>query len=47
MTASPEAFQSIVLVGVYLDKGMASFADVLSKDDAETIRAFIVKQANR
>jgi PQQ-dependent dehydrogenase (methanol/ethanol family) len=47
MTASAEAFRSIVLEGAYLDKGMASFAEVLTVEDAETIRAFIVNQANQ
>jgi PQQ-dependent dehydrogenase (methanol/ethanol family) len=47
MTTSAEAFASVVLDGVYLDKGMASFAEVLSPDDAEAVRAFIVSQANQ
>jgi hypothetical protein len=47
MTASAEAFQSIVLDGAYLDKGMASFGEVLSASDAESIRAFIARQANQ
>jgi alcohol dehydrogenase (cytochrome c)/quinohemoprotein ethanol dehydrogenase len=46
MTSSPEAFQSIVLEGALLENGMASFAEVLSDEDTEAIRAFIVYQAN-
>jgi PQQ-dependent dehydrogenase (methanol/ethanol family) len=47
MTASPEAFSSIVLEGAYLDKGMASFSEVLSETDAEAVRAYIVMEANK
>lgn len=47
MTASPEAFNSIVLEGAYLDKGMASYSEVLSETDAEAIRAYIVMEANK
>jgi len=47
MTSSAEAFQSIVLEGAYLDKGMASFAEVLSPQDAEAVRAYIVTEANK
>jgi alcohol dehydrogenase (cytochrome c)/quinohemoprotein ethanol dehydrogenase len=47
MTSSAEAFQSIVLEGAYLDKGMASFAEVLSPEDAEAVRAYIVMEANK
>jgi len=47
MAASAEAFQGVVLNGAMLNKGMASFAEVLSESDAEAIRAFIVRQANQ
>jgi alcohol dehydrogenase (cytochrome c)/quinohemoprotein ethanol dehydrogenase len=47
MTSSAATFQSVVLEGALLDKGMASFAEVLSDNDAEAIRAFIVFQANQ
>jgi quinohemoprotein ethanol dehydrogenase len=47
MTSSAEAFQSIVLEGALLDKGMAPFAEVLDEDDAEAMRAFIVSQTNQ
>ena len=46
MTASDAAFSSVVIDGVYLDKGMASFADVLTPEDAEAVRAFVVERAN-
>jgi hypothetical protein len=36
-----------VLEGAYLDKGMASFSAVLSEDDAEAVRAYIVMEANK
>jgi quinohemoprotein ethanol dehydrogenase len=45
MTSTSEAFHSIVLEGALLDKGMASFAEVLSTDDAEAVRAYVVRQA--
>ena len=47
MSATEAAFQSVVLDGVYLDKGMASFAEVLSPADAEAVRAYVVEQANQ
>ena len=36
-----ESFDAIVLQGAMSQAGMASFADVLSKQDALAIRAFI------
>ena len=47
MTSSAAAFRNIVLEGAYLDKGMASFSEVLSEDDAEAVRAYIVMEANK
>jgi quinohemoprotein ethanol dehydrogenase len=47
MISSNEAFSSVVLGGTLLDNGMASFAEVLSQEDAEAIRAFIVFMANQ
>jgi len=47
MTATTEVFQSIVLEGALLDRGMAGFAEVLSSDDAEAIRAYIARAANQ
>jgi quinohemoprotein ethanol dehydrogenase len=40
-------FLDIVLGGKRASKGMASFADVLSKADAEAIHGYIVKRANQ
>jgi alcohol dehydrogenase (cytochrome c)/quinohemoprotein ethanol dehydrogenase len=45
--ASQEAFDSVVLEGVLLDKGMPSWAQVVSSEDSEAIRAFIVFMANQ
>ena len=47
MSGSAEAFRSVVLEGALLDNGMASFAEVLSEEDAEAVRAFVVRQANQ
>jgi len=47
MISSTAAFNSVVLDGVLLDNGMVSFAEVLSEDDAEAVRAFIVFMANQ
>jgi PQQ-dependent dehydrogenase (methanol/ethanol family) len=44
---SQEAFDSVVLEGVLLDKGMPSWAEVVSSEDSEAIRAFIVFMANQ
>ena len=47
MITSAEAFHSVVMEGVMLDRGMPPWAEVLSDDDAEAIRAFIVYMANQ
>lgn len=47
MTRTTESFASVVLEGIYLDKGMASFAPVLTAEEAESIRAYIAYQANQ
>ena len=47
MTRTTESFASVVLDGIYLDKGMASFAPVLTAEEAESIRAYIAYQANQ
>ncbi len=44
--ATHEAFNDIVLGGLYEEKGMASFADLLSEEDAAAIHAYIIKRAN-
>jgi quinohemoprotein ethanol dehydrogenase len=40
------AFKDIVLGGLRKDKGMASFADVVSPDDADAIHAYLIARAN-
>lgn len=47
MTSSPEAFRSVVMEGALLGKGMAAFAEVMDEDDSESVRAFVVSQANQ
>ncbi len=39
-------YENIVLGGALADGGMASFKDVLSKDDVEAIRAYVLQQAH-
>ncbi len=46
MSADAAAWRSIVREGALQDKGMVSFAQVLSDDGAEAIRAYVVRQAN-
>jgi len=40
------SFDDIVLGGALADNGMASFKDVLSKDDAHAIKAYILQQSH-
>ena len=47
MTAETHGrFNDIVLKGLYVDKGMASFADLLSQADADAIHAYLIARAN-
>ncbi len=39
-------FKDIVLGGARKDKGMASFADILTVDDADAIHAYLIARAN-
>ncbi|MGV3593082.1 MAG: c-type cytochrome, partial [Gammaproteobacteria bacterium] len=39
-------FLQIVLEGIRTEKGMASFADVLSREDAEAIHHYLISRAN-
>ncbi|MEI9889237.1 MAG: PQQ-dependent dehydrogenase, methanol/ethanol family [Caulobacteraceae bacterium] len=39
-------FNDIVLGGARKDKGMASFADIVSKDDVEAIHGYLIARAN-
>ncbi|MES2626197.1 MAG: PQQ-dependent dehydrogenase, methanol/ethanol family [Pseudomonadota bacterium] len=43
---SPELFSAIVLDGVRAQNGMVSFAEIISADDAEDIRAYLIERAN-
>ena len=47
LLASAEAFNSVVIDGAMVDRGMAGWGEVLTDDDAEAIRAFIVFMANQ
>jgi alcohol dehydrogenase (cytochrome c)/quinohemoprotein ethanol dehydrogenase len=44
--AAPDGFDAVVLGGVLKDNGMVSWAPVLSKDDAASIRAYLVHRAH-
>jgi quinohemoprotein ethanol dehydrogenase len=47
MTADTHAkFKDIVLGGLYVDKGMASFADLLNEQQASDIHAYLIARAN-
>jgi quinohemoprotein ethanol dehydrogenase len=39
-------FNDIVLKGIYREKGMVSFADVLKPEDAEAIHQYLIARAN-
>jgi quinohemoprotein ethanol dehydrogenase len=43
---SPELFASIVIDGVRTQNGMVSFANVLSREDAEDVRSYLIERAN-
>ena len=45
ITASPEAWRSVVMEGSLAANGMVSFADYLSPEDAENVRAYVLAQA--
>jgi PQQ-dependent dehydrogenase (methanol/ethanol family) len=40
------SYDSIVLEGALAANGMASFADVMTKEDVEAVRQYVLKQAN-
>jgi quinohemoprotein ethanol dehydrogenase len=44
---NPEIWQSIVHDGARQANGMVSFAQRMSKDEVETIRAYVVHRANQ
>ena len=41
------SWQDIVISGVRAERGMPSFADSLSREDADAIRAYVISQAHR
>jgi quinohemoprotein ethanol dehydrogenase len=43
---SPELFSAIVRDGIRAGNGMASFAEILSAEDAEDLRAYLIDRAN-
>jgi quinohemoprotein ethanol dehydrogenase len=45
-TSSADAWKGVVVDGNLQSLGMVSFADVLSEDDVESIRAYVVQQAH-
>jgi PQQ-dependent dehydrogenase (methanol/ethanol family) len=46
-SATFASWQEIVIGGTRASRGMASFADVLSREDADAIRAYVIAQAHR
>lgn len=47
MTAETHGlFADIVLKGLYQEKGMAGFSDILWADDAEAIHQYLIARAN-
>jgi len=44
--ADAAAFRDVVIDGALIEKGMVSFADILSEEDTEAVRAYVVRQAN-
>ncbi|MGB3624234.1 MAG: PQQ-dependent dehydrogenase, methanol/ethanol family [Henriciella sp.] len=45
-TANEEAWKGVVIDGNLADNGMVSFADVLTPEDSEAIRAYVIAQAH-
>ena len=46
MITSEEAFRSVLIDGVLADRGMVSFAEMYSEEDAEAVRAYLVNRAH-
>ena len=44
---SSDAWFSVVMMGMLTDKGMASFAEVLNRNQIEAIRAYVISQAQK
>jgi quinohemoprotein ethanol dehydrogenase len=47
MIKDPENFKSIVIDGVFAEKGMVSFSAYLAPKDAENIRAYLIGEARK
>jgi alcohol dehydrogenase (cytochrome c)/quinohemoprotein ethanol dehydrogenase len=47
MLHSADAWQQVVIEGARKDRGMASFADVMSAEDAQAVRAYVILRANQ
>ncbi|HYP79308.1 MAG TPA: PQQ-dependent dehydrogenase, methanol/ethanol family [Steroidobacteraceae bacterium] len=47
LLASAEAWQQVVIGGERKPRGMASFSSVISADDAQAVRAFVILRANQ
>ncbi len=45
-SGNADAWQAVVAEGVLADQGMVSFSDVLTPEDIEAIRAYVVRQAH-
>ena len=45
-TSSADAWKGVIVDGNLQSIGMVSFADVLSEDEVEAIRAYVVQQAH-
>ena len=46
MIASSEAFRGVMIEGTLADRGMVSFAEMYSDEDAESVRAYLVNRAH-
>ena len=44
--ADTSAFRSVLIDGALSDRGMISFAEIMNADDAEDIRAYLVRRAH-
>ena len=44
--ANAEAWKSVIIDGALKDRGMVSFAKVLTPADAEAIRAYVIERSN-
>jgi quinohemoprotein ethanol dehydrogenase len=47
LAGDADAWKSVVLGGALKDRGMVSFAPVVSADDAEALRAYVTMRSNQ